>query len=149
MPRLKRPSSTSMRPSDVVIRSRPGSDSFVDASIRFSVSRQRELPMGWSETDTLLSVPWFASSDWSERVYEDNVFSCARSDSFCRPIITTDKSTANRPPIAARLEHEQLYSDVVFIFNPKISIMCSLLDVFSYGNDLVLSALGCFDGIPL
>ena len=105
--------------------------------------------MDWSDEDTLLSALWPASSEWSERVYEDNVLSCARSDSFCRPIITTDKSTANSPPMAARFGHEYLSSYVLFIFNPKISILCSLLDVFSYGNDLVLSTLGCFDGIPL
>ena len=65
------------------------------------------------------------------------------------PIIITDKSTDNSPLMAARFAQEHLYSNSRFIFHPKISILCSLLDVFSYGNDLVFSALGCFDGIPL
>ena len=71
--------------------------------------------MDLSDTDTWLSVLWSASSEWSERMYEDNVFSCAKSDSLCRPIIKTDKSTANSPSTAAPFTLEALYFDLMFI----------------------------------
>ena len=45
-----------------------------------------------------------------------------------------------------------LYSDIAYgliHIGDQFLGDLSLLDIFSYGNDLVLSALGCFDGIPL